>query len=253
MTVDIGGAAASTPAAVVPVSDPAALVNPLAGTGAAPVAPGNVGEFPGADLPFGMIQWSPDTTPDRVSGSGYSYTDSRISGFSFTHMSGTGCASYGDVPVLPTTGPIGADPEDASAPFSHSGEQAAPGRYEVTLGHPAVTTDPGGDHEDRPVPVQLPLDTCGQRASEAGGERQRCQRRQLPHRRRRRDHRSGDERSVLRHGHPVHLVLRGPLQPAVLVRRRLERCRRHPGEQVVCREGVRGICRPSTPRPITSS
>jgi predicted alpha-1,2-mannosidase len=134
-------AAASVPALV---SDPASLVNPFAGTGSTPVAkgnPGNVGEFPGADLPFGMIEWSPDTTPNRVTGSGYSYADSHISGFSLTHMSGTGCASYGDVPVLPTVGPIGAYPARASASFSHADERASPGRYEVALDRAKVTAE----------------------------------------------------------------------------------------------------------------
>jgi len=139
--LDVAGASASAGAVATLVSDPAALVNPFAGTGAAPVAPGSVGEFPGADVPFGMIQWSPDTTPDRTTGSGYSYTDSRTSGFSLTHLSGTGCASYGDVPVLPTVGPIGGDPQSASAAFSHSRERAFPGRYEVTLGRPGITTE----------------------------------------------------------------------------------------------------------------
>lgn len=139
--VGSGTASASAPALV---RDPASLVNPLAGTGSTPVAkgnPGNVGEFPGADVPFGMIQWSPDTTPNRVSGSGYSYADSRISGFSLTHMSGTGCASYGDVPVLPTVGAIGSEPLKASASFSHAVEQASPGRYRVALDHSKVTTE----------------------------------------------------------------------------------------------------------------
>jgi predicted alpha-1,2-mannosidase len=144
LTAPVTSARASSSGGTVPlVSDPSALVNPLAGTGTAPVAsgnPGNVGEFPGADVPFGMVQWSPDTTPDRVEGSGYAYADSRISGFSLTHMSGTGCASYGDIPVLPTVGPIGTHPADASALFSHGGEHASPGRYQVALGQPKVTT-----------------------------------------------------------------------------------------------------------------
>jgi predicted alpha-1,2-mannosidase len=139
--VDTGEASASAPAAPALVSDPSSLVNPFAGTGSAKAPEGTVGEFPGADLPFGMVQWSPDTTPDRVSGSGYSYADSRISGFSLTHMSGTGCASYGDVPVLPTVGPIGRDPEDASDVFSHAHEHASPGRYEVVLGRSKITSE----------------------------------------------------------------------------------------------------------------
>jgi predicted alpha-1,2-mannosidase len=104
---------------------------------------GNVGEFPGADVPFGMMQWSPDTAPDRVTGSGYSYADSQISGFSLTHLSGDGCPAEGDVPILPTTGPIGTDPAHAVATFSHAGESAAPGRYRVSLGSPATTVELG--------------------------------------------------------------------------------------------------------------
>jgi predicted alpha-1,2-mannosidase len=124
-----------------PVGDPSGLVDPIDGTGTGPVAPGAVGEFPGADVPFGMIQWSPDTTPNLAgSGAGYSYTDSHINGFSLTHLSGSGCASYGDVPILPTVGPIGTSPVSTEEPFSHATEHASPGRYGVTLGSPAVTT-----------------------------------------------------------------------------------------------------------------
>jgi predicted alpha-1,2-mannosidase len=141
--VSLGAAPAwASPAvATALVDNPASLVNPLAGTGAGPVAPGNVGEFPGADVPFGMVQWSPDTTPNRTVGSGYSYADSRTTGFSLTHMSGTGCASYGDVPILPTVGPIGSRPEDSSERFSHRHEQASPGRYEVELGPSKITAE----------------------------------------------------------------------------------------------------------------
>lgn len=120
------------------VRDPSALVDPFAGTGTGAVSPGSIGEYPGADVPFGMVQWSPDTTPDRISGSGYAYRDTHISGFSLTHLSGTGCAAYGDVPVLPTVGPLGAAPWADRAPFSHAAESAAPGRYAVTLDHPAI-------------------------------------------------------------------------------------------------------------------
>jgi predicted alpha-1,2-mannosidase len=116
------------------VADPAALVHPLDGTGTGPVTPGTVGEFPGADLPFGMIQWSPDTSPNAVqSGGGYSYGDHAIDGFSLTHLSGTGCPSFQDVPVLPTVGAIGPDPETTTDAFSHRDEEATPGRYDVSL------------------------------------------------------------------------------------------------------------------------
>ena len=106
------------------VNDPAALVHPLDGTGTGSVSPGTVGEFPGADLPFGMIQWSPDTTPNAVqSGGGYDTSDTSIEGFSLTHLSGTGCPSYQDVPILPTVGAIGGAPESATQPFSHQHER----------------------------------------------------------------------------------------------------------------------------------
>jgi predicted alpha-1,2-mannosidase len=125
------------------VSDPSRLVDPIDGTGTGPVNPGTVGEFPGADVPFGMLQWSPDTVPNTAASGGlYSYADSHIAGFSLTHLSGTGCAAYGDVPILPTVGGIGigSDPAQASDTFSHADEHAAPGRYGVTLGPSPVTT-----------------------------------------------------------------------------------------------------------------
>ena len=129
------------------VTDPAALVHPMDGTGTGAVTPGTIGEFPGADLPFGMIQWSPDTSPNTVqSGGGYAYADSRINGFSLTHLSGTGCPSFQDVPVLPTVGALGADPETETDAFSHRDEEASPGRYQVSL-------DPG------PVSVALSVTT----------------------------------------------------------------------------------------------
>lgn len=97
--------------------------------------------FPGATLPFGMVQWGPDTVPaDRHSG-GYDHRDRHVSGFSLTHLSGAGCALYGDFPFLPTTEPMGASP---AAPggglggrfqpgFSHASEHAGPGFYSTRL------------------------------------------------------------------------------------------------------------------------
>ena len=88
-----------------------------------------------------MVQWGPDTVPaDRHSG-GYDYRDRHLSGFSLTHLSGAGCALYGDFPFLPTTEPIRASP---AAPggglggrfqpgFSHASERARPGLYSVRL------------------------------------------------------------------------------------------------------------------------
>jgi predicted alpha-1,2-mannosidase len=112
------------------VTNPASLVNPFIGTS------NGADDFPGADAPFGMVQWSPDTT-SRPDGGGYSYGDSAITGFSLTHLSGPGCPAEGDVPILPTTGAVNATATDS---FSHSNESADAGNYQVTLGN-GVTTD----------------------------------------------------------------------------------------------------------------
>jgi predicted alpha-1,2-mannosidase len=114
-------------------ASPTAYVNPFVGTG------GHGHTYPGPSLPFGMIQPGPDT---RLTGwdscSGYHYSDSRILGFSHTHLSGTGIPDYGDILLMPVTGEPrlgnGADghPAYASA-FSHADEIARPGYYAVTL------------------------------------------------------------------------------------------------------------------------
>src|SRR5215831_14821808 len=69
--------------------DPVDLVDPIVGT-AGNANDGPSDTFPGADTPFGMVQWSPDT-PSRPSGGGYAYADGDIRGFSLTHLSGPGC------------------------------------------------------------------------------------------------------------------------------------------------------------------
>ncbi|PYT02182.1 MAG: alpha-mannosidase, partial [Acidobacteria bacterium] len=103
------------------------LVDPFVGTD----NDGNT--FPGATVPFGMVQLSPDTT----STGWYKYQDSKIRGFSLTHFSGAGCPAYADVPFMPSVGPLKASPgsnwSDYAADFSHDGEQAAPGYYAVEL------------------------------------------------------------------------------------------------------------------------
>jgi predicted alpha-1,2-mannosidase len=121
-------AAPAAPAAA-QVSNPASLVNPFIGTT-------NGGDtFPGADAPFGMVQWSPDT-PSRPPGGGYQYSDSSITGFSLDHISGPGCGADGDVPILPTVGTVDTSATDA---FSHSNETASAGAYQVALSN-GVTT-----------------------------------------------------------------------------------------------------------------
>ncbi|HEV2374526.1 MAG TPA: hypothetical protein VGS19_20485, partial [Streptosporangiaceae bacterium] len=116
-------AAASTLAksAATPAASLASMVNPFIGT------TNGANTFPGADTPFGMIQWSPDT-PSRDAGGGYDYSDRRIIGFSLNHLSGPGCGAEGDVPILPTTGTVNTSATDS---FSHTNESAQAGYYSV--------------------------------------------------------------------------------------------------------------------------
>ncbi|RJK96110.1 GH92 family glycosyl hydrolase [Vallicoccus soli] len=123
----LGAAVQAPPAAAAPAAAPerlTGLVNPFIGT----QDDGNT--FPGASLPFGMVQLSPDTGHTT----GYDYRHDRIRGFSATHVSGVGCGLGGDLPVLPTTGAVTqTDYAQYALPFSHEGEQAAPGYYRVPL------------------------------------------------------------------------------------------------------------------------
>lgn len=99
--------------------------------------------FTGADVPYGMVQWAPDTSPHRSPGGGYTYADTQLSGYSLTHLSGPGCYAAGDVPVLPLTGAFPADSAVSAmtASFSHSGEVAQAGYYSaVSKRGAAVTT-----------------------------------------------------------------------------------------------------------------
>ncbi|MET7680602.1 GH92 family glycosyl hydrolase [Streptomyces sp. NPDC005423] len=113
------------------VQDPAHYVNPFVGTSAGGPDFGHGGgagnTFPGAAAPLGGVQWSPDTMTYQHGG--YTYGDNRIRGFSLTHISGAGCADYGNVPFMPTLGTA----QPTYATFSHANERAAPGSYGVTF------------------------------------------------------------------------------------------------------------------------
>ena len=115
------------PALAQAVSTPYDAVDPIIGTA------GGGETFPGASLPFGMVQWSPDTNHRAY----YIYGDKQITGFSMTHLSGVGCPIYGDFAVLPTTAALTTSPgtnfDPYAAPFDHSNEDAHPGYYAVTL------------------------------------------------------------------------------------------------------------------------
>ena len=104
-------------------------VNPFIGTG------GHGHTFPGATVPYGMVQLSPDT---RIDGSwdgcsGYNYSDNLIYGFSHTHLNGTGVSDYGDIMLMPTMGEPSFDNKVYSSTFSHANEKASAGFYSVKL------------------------------------------------------------------------------------------------------------------------
>ena len=104
-------------------------------------APGHT--YPGATLPFGMVQLSPDTQNSYVTWpacAGYDYIDTSILGFSHTHLSGTGIPDLSDILLLPFTGKTKFNAGEAENPdtgyrsrFSHSSEKAYPGYYSVFL------------------------------------------------------------------------------------------------------------------------
>jgi predicted alpha-1,2-mannosidase len=133
--------AAPVPAAW--AAGPAAHVRPFAGTRPGPGTFGGGHNFPGATVPLGMVQWSPDTTPaDRNGRAGYDYRDRHLRGFSLTHLSGAGCSLYGDFPFVPTTEPLRSSPARAGSSllagrfqpgYSHREERARPGYYAVRL------------------------------------------------------------------------------------------------------------------------
>lgn len=129
------GAQPAGQASAQPLPEPVRWVNPFIGTG------GHGHTFPGATLPFGMVQLSPDTRLDGWDGcSGYHYTDSIVYGFSHTHLSGTGVSDYGDVLLMPTTGSLQLDNgartgyrNGYASPFDKSKETASPGYYSTYL------------------------------------------------------------------------------------------------------------------------
>lgn len=118
-------------------------VNVFLGTG------GHGHTFPGATLPHGMVQLSPDT---RLLGwdacSGYHYSDSTIIGFSHTHLSGVGIGDYGDILFMPFTGEKSLKMGSAENPdegyrsrFSHDNESGRPGYYQVLLSDDSINVE----------------------------------------------------------------------------------------------------------------
>lgn len=122
-------------------------VDPFIGTG------GDGHTFPGAVVPFGMVQLSPDTDilPFRQSyarAAGYRFGDPTILGFSHTHFSGSGHSDLGDILLTPVTGEPKLEPGEADKPgsgyrsrYSHDTEVAQPGYYAVTLSDAKVRAE----------------------------------------------------------------------------------------------------------------
>jgi predicted alpha-1,2-mannosidase len=118
------------------LTDPVNLPLPIVGTG------DHGHTYPGATVPFGMVQVSPDTPIQGWDGcSGYHYSDSAIVGFSHTHLSGTGCACLGDVLLMPTVGEVSFDAKGHTSHFSHQQEHATPGDYRVFLDDPKIAVE----------------------------------------------------------------------------------------------------------------
>ena len=122
------------------------LVDPFLGTG------GHGHVYPGAVVPFGMVQLSPD---NGVEGwdwcSGYHYSSKTIGGFSHTHLSGTGIGDWCDISVLPLTDTTKIRQEKILVPFNHDNESAKPGYYKVKLDNNVVceltATERNGYHK----------------------------------------------------------------------------------------------------------
>ena len=119
-------------------ADRAAEVNPFIGT----TNGGNV--FPGATMPFGMVQFSPEASPVNpkrpiAAPGGYEYRATKLRGFSLTNVEGWGCAGgSGDVPLMPVVGAVDVSPskdfrQTYAVAFDHKEEKAEPGSYQVRL------------------------------------------------------------------------------------------------------------------------
>ncbi len=124
-------ASSQTPARDAAVTD---YVNPFVGTAGRDM--GNT--YPGATLPFGMMQWSPETLLGFVKHDGsYYYGDNEIRQFSLNHLSGPGCPIMGDVPIMPFIGEMvktpTTDEKSFALKFSHANEEASPGYYSVAF------------------------------------------------------------------------------------------------------------------------
>ena len=120
------------------VANPVEHVDTLIGTGSGGKSVGEINNFPGPSVPFGMVQYSPDTVDNYA---GYSHSNKRATGFSMTHAS-VGCPAFGDISMLPTTSSVGSEPWDANEEIAHDkDERGVPGYYTVRLPSAGVTAE----------------------------------------------------------------------------------------------------------------
>ncbi|WP_186763070.1 GH92 family glycosyl hydrolase [Lentzea tibetensis] len=115
------------------VADPAATVNTIVQTGA-----GN--NFPGAQAPFGSIQWSPNTKR-RGAGGNYRHNDDQLRGYGLTALAGPGCGAMGDDPILPMIGGAPADINATMTTLDHSSEIATAGYYSAKSSNGQIRTE----------------------------------------------------------------------------------------------------------------
>ncbi|HPE17178.1 MAG TPA: GH92 family glycosyl hydrolase [Tenuifilaceae bacterium] len=118
------------------VENPADFVNPFIGTD------GHGHTYPGASVPFGMVQLSPDTRLGGWDGaSGYHYSDSVIYGFTHTALNGTGVGDYGDILIMPVVGEPTFKNTEYLSTFQKKNEKAEAGFYSVFLDKPKVLAE----------------------------------------------------------------------------------------------------------------
>ena len=120
------------------VANPVDHVDTLIGTGTGGQRVGEINNFPGASVPFGMVQYSPDTAGNYA---GYDHGNKQATGFSMTHAS-VGCAAFGDISMLPTTSSVGSEPWDRTEEIAHDDtEVGVPGYYSVRFPTTGVTAE----------------------------------------------------------------------------------------------------------------
>ncbi len=122
---------AARPAAL--VDDPASMVNTIVQTG--------IGDdYPGAQAPFGMVQWSPNTN-SRSAGGNYDHGDTQLRGFALANLAGPGCGAMGDDPIMPMIGGAPGNVNGTMVSIDHSTEVATAGYYSVKTSGGQIQTE----------------------------------------------------------------------------------------------------------------